>query len=99
MIDYADLVARLRTIAPSLPNDKGYSTTVPQAVLRAADHIEALVKERDRSLVHVVASDKALEAAEAEVAKLKEALTKIASFQSEMPGWYVKVAQSALEGK
>ena len=43
-----DLVSRLRIIGPTLPNDKGYSTTVPQAVAIAADTLEALAGEVER---------------------------------------------------
>lgn len=46
--DIKELVKRLRIIGPTLPNDKGYSTTVPQAVAFAADALEALASENER---------------------------------------------------
>lgn len=87
-IDHKDLVSRLRIIGPTLPNDKGFSTTVPQAVAIAADIIEALEREvafvkgqlagTNKNIAGWLQSRddnlKRAEAAEAEVARLRGAL-------------------------
>jgi len=63
----------------------------------AADLIEALEAEvgRVKAMTDYVLTLK--DAAEAQASRMRDALGKISAFQSEIPGWYVKVAQNALE--
>lgn len=88
--DIKELVKRLRIIGPALPNDKGYSTTVPQAVAYAADALEALAGEVERlkgdlSIANLKLQAKLSTEQSEEIARLKAALDRAGNPQLPAP--------------